>query len=355
MGVVNLFYASDKAIYDALQQHKYTKSALKELFLSRGIIVSNETEKDDVAKYFSSFNHDYFDHQSIANVLGVGHRKEKTSVTNINNEFSDDAVEEVSLAIKAEYEKNGDAVSVNKRTKGFELKIIYTQLDYNKSEFKQVIEREAIISVETNKSGLAIRWPHNEYVQQIKERLLDLLSSSDELDGDLDIEEIELVNFELPKSRTDFFVKLYKNMKGYQMSDVTDVQVYHPKVVSEKEDDLGVHIFKAALKGEGVHASDELSSLYKKGFYLSKITWIAKTDSYDSDLYELEAQFMDAESCKNFSYLVKGVYKNLGKGEHAKGRASLTQVEELRLGRLIEESATKAISLIEKELLKPEE
>lgn len=349
MSLSNLFFASDKAVFDALQQFRYTNADIKNLFLSRGILVSHETKRINLAKYFSRLNHDYYDHQSIATILGIGHKKEKTSITNINNQFSIDGLEKIAIAVETEYQSNGDNVSHKVSKKGVELKFVYTQMDYNKSEFRQVIEREAIVSIEKDSDGVVIRWPHNDYVEVIKERILDLLESSDELDGDLEINEIEITSITSPELRTKFFFELLSGMEGYEMHDVTDVHVYHPKMVGDEED-TGVHVFKAALKGEGVHNSEEISSLYKKGYYISKIVWMAKTDSYDSDLYELEAQFGEPENCRNFSYLVKGFYKYKDRGEYSSGRTTLPNSEEIRLGRLIETSAKNAKSKVGNEI-----
>lgn len=345
----NLFYASDKAIYDALLQHQFTNSDLKDIFLSRGILVSCETDRDKLAKYFCRLNHDYYDHQMIASVLGVGNRREKSSITNVKNKFDNDSLEKAVTKIKEEQQSVGDVAEIKFTNKGIELRFIYTHIDYNKSEFKQVIEKEAIITIEHEEDELNIRWPSNDYVEDIKERLLDSLSKSDCLTDGLKVEEIELTNIESPEKRTEFFNNLIHTIGNFKLLDVTDVYVYHPKISKDEEKiDIGVHIFKASLKGEGVLISEELASLYKKGFYIWKISWLAKEDSYDADLYELEAQFSDAENCKKFSYLVRGAYKYKTNGEHNKSKSMVSSLEEVKLFRLIENAARHFLDKIQK-------
>ena len=344
----NLFYASDKAIRDALLQQKFTKADLKDIFLSRGILVSNETKRDVLANYFCCLNHDYFDHQTIASILGVGTRKEKTSITNVKNSINKETLEGVIHQIRDEQQKHGDIAEIKATHKGFEIKLKYSQVDYNKSEFRQVVDKEAIVSIETDDDGVAIRWPLNDYVEDVKEKILDLLSKTTKHNESLDIEELELTNIEGADSRTGFFTQLIELMDGLSLYDVTDVHVYHPKESKDDEtDNLGVHISKASLKGEGVLSSSELTSLYRKGFYIWRIIWIAKKNSFDSDLYEFEAQFADAELCRKFSYMVRGVYKYKHGGEYNKGKTSMPINEENKFSRLIESAAQNSLNKIQ--------
>lgn len=344
----NLLYASDKAIFDALNQHKFTNADLKQLFISRGILVSHETKRNDLATYFSRLNHDYYDHQEIASVLGVAHRKEKSSITSINNTFEAEAIENAALAVKKEQEKCGDIVETRSTNKGIEITLRYSEIDYNKSEFRQVIQKEAIVTIEADDNGIAIRWPLNDRSEEVKERFIDHLGNSDDFDDDLDIQEIELTNIETPKLRTDFFDHLIRHISDYKLYDVTDVYVYNPKesVDSDEEDEIGVHIAKASLKGEGVLNSQVLNDLYDEGFYIWKIIWTAKTNHTDSDIYEFEAQFSNPEECKNFSYLIRGMYKYKSFDEYNKGKTSISHLEEIKLSRKIESAAKASLKKI---------
>lgn len=347
MAYGNLLYASDKAIRDALLKRKFTNADLKLLFISRGILVSNKTERKDLAEYFSRLNHDYYDHKKIASVLGIVSRKEKTSITNVNDRFDDDSLERAIHMVCDEQQKVGNFAEVKSTAKGFDLRINYIQIDYSKSEFSQIIHKDAVISIESESKGLTIRWPLNDYIGDVKEKLLDSLSQVQNNGKDLDIEELELSNIHSAELRTKFFIQLINSLDGYRLTDVTDVFVYHPKESrGDDEDDLGVHISKASLKGEGVLNSDELNSLYKRGFYIWKIFWTAKADAHGSDLFEFEAQFSNAEQCKTFSYMIRGVYKYKSGGKHNKGKNSVSMFEEAKLSKLIEHAAKSSLDEI---------
>lgn len=139
-------------------------------------------------------------------------------------------------------------------------------------------------------------------------------------------------------------------MNGYELLDVTDAYVYHPKPeVLEAEDgntETGVHVSRASLKGEGVLKSEELSDLYERGFYIWKIKWKVKEKLADPDIYELEAQFGDPMNCTNFSYLVKGIRKYKAAGEYFSKPQKLSARETERFNKLIEDTAYSIITEI---------
>ncbi len=89
--------------------------------------------------------------------------------------------------------------------------------------------------------------------------------------------------------------------------------------------------------------SDELSSLYDKGFYICKVVWTAKAPKFSSDLYELEAQFSNPEECQAFSYMVRGVYKFNSSGKYNQTRNGIHTIDEIKFSKLIEKAAKEAL------------
>ena len=72
-----LHSVTDKSLYDALSQPRVTNNELRELFLERGIIISKQTDKKDLAKNFSKLTHDYYVQKRISDIFGGFLRKEK--------------------------------------------------------------------------------------------------------------------------------------------------------------------------------------------------------------------------------------------------------------------------------------
>jgi hypothetical protein len=109
--------------------------------------------------------------------------------------------------------------------------------------------------------------------------------------------------------------------------------------LDDEQIELGVHISRASLRGQGVLASKQMLDLLSQGFYISKIVWTSKSTQFDSDLYEFEAQFSEPETCTMFSYAARGYYGYKGAGEYNASRTQFSKVEDSRLGRLIEAGA----------------
>lgn len=343
----HLYYASDKAVYDALLQYNFKNSDLKELFLSRGIIISPDTERDAAALYFSRLNHDYYDHQKIAAIFGAGIKKERTSIARVSEIFSDAKLEVVAQGLKENLEATGSEVKINWKGQKIEIEIKYEEYNNNKSEFKQTVERHAVIEIESSTDGLLIRSPQNKFVDAAKGVLVDLLAKNSA--AQLLIEEIQMRTLLDNKLRTQFFRNLLQGLAGYRFKDVTDVYVYNPKVkgsASGEDDDIGIHITKASLKGEGLLSSPELKGLLESGFYVCKVIWTTVAASEKSDVYELEAQFSDPENCDKFSYSTKGRYKLNDQGHHNKNRIACEEFVDKKMLRLIESAAVKALESV---------
>ncbi|MCR9656096.1 hypothetical protein NB537_15030 [Vibrio parahaemolyticus] len=352
----SLYSVSDKAMFDAINQSKVTNSELKDIFLSRGIIVSHETKREKLARYFSLFPHSYQDYKRLADILGANTRREKNTSTTVNRIVDKDVIETVAAGLVSDLEHFGATCTIEESEKNsISIKVEYREFNYSNSEFKQISNKEAVISIEINEENLIIRHPQNKTVEEWKSLYISKLES--ELEEEVETTNINLSNTTDHEVVTRFFNELINGIDGYKLYDVTDVYVYHPeeKHLDEDEDEdendfenpeLGTHISKASLKGQNVLRSEELLQLYKKGFYISKIVWRSKSEKLDDELYEFEAQFSDAENKDYFSYLVKGFYSYKGSGEYVKGRKSLTSIQERELTKKVETAAHNALKKV---------
>tara|TARA_R110002126_G_scaffold291730_1_gene456122 strand:- start:8374 stop:8763 length:390 start_codon:yes stop_codon:yes gene_type:complete len=87
-----MYYASDKNVFDALNQYRVDSATLANLFERRNIIVSKKTARDDLAEYFSRLPHDFYDHKTISEKLGVVPRRERTTSMNLVGKIDPDSV-----------------------------------------------------------------------------------------------------------------------------------------------------------------------------------------------------------------------------------------------------------------------
>lgn len=342
-----IYSAGDKAIFDALNLPTVTNQHLRELFISRGIIVSKGTPRRGLADYYSRLAHDYQDYQTLAKLFGSPVRRERLSSLRVMSKSVElgqfeAAAHKLCEAIRA----GGDVATVRVRENGsFDVVVKYQVTQFNHTEFRQVVAKEATLTIEASGPDIAISGPHNEHVDEWTRTLIaDVAKESDDT---LDIDEVSLEHVQDPAKRSQFFTELIKNVKGFKFRDVTDAYIYNPKLMADGEEedaeptvDIGVHITKASLKGEGVLQSDELRNLFAKGFYLWKIVWQAVNEkALEPDLYEFEAQFSEPETCTKFSYLPRGFYKMQDDSSFNKSRTALTDGEDTSLGRRIEEAA----------------
>lgn len=360
MGLLTLknkiYCVTDKALSDALNQSKITSSELSELFLGRGILISKQTKRETLARNFSRINHDYYDNQKIASYLGSSSRRERVTSKKIDNEIATNNILDAAEALKSKIESDGDLCQIYTGNEKIYIGITYLSMDYGKSDFKQVVKKTATIEIEKNKSSLLIRRPDNEQLEKYEQTLLanieaivnEITPTEDETTSTkLNINEISLESIDNPVLRTQFFTTLINSLNGLILDDVTDAYVYHPKPekIEEEEGDIdtGVHVSRASLKGEGILKSEELSSLYERGFYIWKVRWRSKENLPDPDIYEFEAQFSNQYDFSGFSYAAKGVKKYKGHGEYNKNFISLSKHDENRVCNLIESAAYSVI------------
>ncbi|MGM9489609.1 hypothetical protein [Ideonella sp. YS5] len=346
MRIGTIYSASDKSLYDALNQKTVTNADLRELFLSRGILVSKETSRKNLARHFSRLNHDYRDYEKLAKLFGSPSYREKMSSMRIPTAVPLTTFESSAHELKAELEQGGAIVKVY-AAKGtrLDIEIKYSKVHFNKSDFRQVVSRTAIISFQREGNEIVITAPHSDDVREWVETIKQ--TASEKSGEKLELDEITLPPGLDPKVKSAFFTHLIKELPGYVLHDVSDVYVSKPKpptAAEDDEDDLdegspGIHISKASLRGQGVGQSDELKLLSAKGFYISRIVWTAKATAPDSDIFEFEAQFASPDDCTDFTYLPRGYYRCLEGHSYNQTRTGFSSEEEQRFGKVIETAA----------------
>lgn len=143
--------------------------------------------------------------------------------------------------------------------------------------------------------------------------------------------------------RSKFFFDLIKSLPGYTLHDVSDVFVFKPRPEQynhEDEDNLDTHIDRISLRGSGVSSSQLLRDLTKeKSYYIVKVGWIVKKNMGLGAGYEIEATFSDPEDCREFSYILRGVFDLGSTGKLLKNRRSPSSEEIEEISNAIEATA----------------
>lgn len=304
----SLYYATDKNIFDALNEYKVDVDTVVDLFERRNTLVSPREDRQDLAEYFSRLSHDYFDHKDIAARLGVVPRRERVTSMDVKTNIAKDALESAIRSVCSKVEHYGDITRIYKAGDSIFVSVQYSQVDYRRSEFNQIQVRDGIVELQSTSDGLVIRNTQNEHINSIKDLLvseIEGLSSSP-----VEKSSVSLFGYKAPSVRSKFFFDLVNGLDGYTTLDVTDVYVYKPGLEGDEGVDVDTHVERVTLKGTGVSRSDMLSSLAGDGYYVVRVAWKVREILQRGQWYDLEAVFADPIACANFSFIVLGVYQN---------------------------------------------
>lgn len=391
MRMGSLYFASDKAIYDALTQRSLTSAELRKVFLSRGIVISNESDKKFLANRFSALFHDYYDYRNLSLLVGGRDSREKTTNVVVTTAVTKDQLTDALTSVK-EWLVDNQHEQAEIAIHGDQLKLTvkYQKLDLSQAEFRQVVEKTAEVILEKQGNGWKITGPMNDKFKDITDQLysqIEIVTDKDVATRAISLEAISDAGI-----RTNFLRSLIRNLKDMEVVDVVDVSTFNPKdrddddldlsdealVIedavefdSNDEDEEGdggdpeaelarpqpevrvhkiIRIDKASLKGKGVLESKQLMELEGHGFYMWKIRWTAREKLLGSEIVQFEAQFGNQAKCCDFSYIVKGVY-NYNNGKYAKNPVRAEPVLEQKLKIRLEEAAQKTLDDIERSLM----
>lgn len=333
----SIYYATDKNIFDALNEHKVDLSTVIGLFERRNTLVSRKTSRDRLAEYFARLNHDFFDHQEIAQRLGVIPRRERlTSIDLLGIKDASTllaAVEEVS----ERWRQYGDVIKVDRNKDNVSISVQYSMVDYGRSEFNQVQVRDGAIEFHLESGSYVVRSTKNQHIDDFRDSVISRLSTS----GDIEERKVSLFAHTEHKIRSDFFYDLFSALPGLELVDVTDVYVY--KTEAEDDELADSFVQRVSLKGKGVSRSEFLSELSDNSYYTYRVAWRAKEVLGRGDEFDIEAVFADPVGCTGFSFLLLGVYERIDGVVSAKRRLPMKN-ETLRIAQAVEGRARNLIA-----------
>lgn len=309
----SLYYATDKNIFDALNQHKVDTPTVMKLFQRRNIIVGKKTPREDLAKYFARLTHDYYDHRDIAARLGIAPRRERITSMDITGAGEMEVLQVAIEQLKHELEATGNVIQVSRDADSLTLHVQYSTVDYKLSEFSQVQVRDGTVEFIKSPEGYIVRNTQNDYLNNVRETLLGKIEKV--ADAPLTKVAVSLLDIPSPKLRSKFFHELVNNLPGYGRCDVTDVYIYKPKPELDDEsdsfvsDDPDTHVERVFLRGNGVTRSELLNDLLnEENYYIIKIGWTAAETLGDGNIYDIEAVFAGPKDCTGFSFILSGVF-----------------------------------------------
>ncbi len=339
----SIYCATDKNVYDAFQNNKLTEKELRHLLMDRGIVVSPSSSRDYMANLMSMLPFDYISHMKISHKLEAGSIKDSLTNVRVIVDLSNEDLVSIFNEYKRNNAKEGESCKVTVDGDSIRMELKYTEVDFTKTELAQRSLKTAYVELENSSGELIIRHSDTEKGQKICSRIVSDISAR--VNGNMDRQEISLRAFESPEARTYFFEQLCNYISGYDLDDVTGVDVHRslirPAPDVDGDVDVQSYIDKARLKGKGVLSSVEFEQLNQLGFYIYYLNWTVVPRNGVGDKVEFEAKFRDSDKCQHFVYYIKGIY-NYRNGSHNKGHRPAKNEDRKEYIPLVEESARKA-------------
>lgn len=349
----SIYYASDKNIFDALNQQKVDMTTLSKLFERRNIVISKRTPRDELSKYFSRLIHDYYDHQDISSRLGIISRRERITSMKILGSFNLEDIQDAVNKTKTELEGLGDVVQLSRNENDLTVHVQYSIIDYKRNEFSQVQIRDGVVEFIKAPDGYIVRSTQNNYFESVVDTLIKDVESS--TSKPLERVVISLSDILTPSLRSKFFHELATDLADYSWLDATAVHVYKiPPEAGQEDDDendddddddaaLGPHIERVFLGGKGVSQSELLRDLLRnEDYYIVRMRWITKEIMGDGHAYDIEAMFTDPKNCTGFSFILNAVH-SYEDGKMLKRGRSPNKIEIDKISRVIESKARQLV------------
>lgn len=350
----SLYFADDKDVYDLLSSSKLRLSSKRLVLIARkrGIILPME-DRDELAKYISLLPFDFAQMSDLVEAVSSKDRDERKSIVDYDGAASTDEMicylEKLKTERSARFAEVYTIVKLTSERISVEVK--YSELDYSKTRLFQRQPREIIIEVEKTPTGFQLRHDATERAKQILDNLAQLMNGTK-------VREIEIKHLSTAAARTQFFISLIKNIKGFTLENVTtancskmpDVnaskgeEFEDGELISEEEtqlkESLAAVVRNIKMSGILVHMSPEFKLAQQKGLYVNHIVWVS---SEERRKVVFEAGFGDENHEGQFRYDIRGVYERKSDGQYRKTRTSAKLGEKLALLKLIEEGAQKSL------------
>jgi hypothetical protein len=349
------YYADDKDVHDILSSSRISSKKLLVICRERGIFLSDECTREEVVHYMSMLPFSWSQIQEVMAEIESEDRDEKLTTCQVTARAQMEDMEQAAQKIReTRGEIRAENFDVIQRTDGrLDIKVRYTEPDFQRARLIQRREREAVIEVQKKGDAFEFRHTQNERTNEIVSELLAALTPPDAPEKPVR-RTIELSGIKNHEQRTKFFLNLFGGMEGFQLREVRDLKVDRLAEESgsdaEGEDDLQVSedelkalVRKVALFGENILLSPQYQQLAQAGFFISRAVWTSMETSGNGRLFEFEAEFKDSENATDFAYQVRGVYERDQDGQISQTRAHVGDAEKNQLRSCLESAAYESL------------
>lgn len=360
-----LYSVTDKEIYDALASSPqlFGPSALRGLGKARGIFYSPKTERLDLCSDVSSLGFGFDEISRVQGEFEKTSRGEKKTFKYLKTEISLQEFRTIAAQYKAEAEEEGERVSWNNAgTTDFSMNLKYDEVDLSRTRLRQRQHREASLEFKVRNGETVLIYPSNEKVNLVVETLIEKARSAKQ--AQIQVEEVDLSFIKDYDLRTKFFQELMKNVPGFALQDVTQVQVDR-KHQSEAEgadetddtedekkaveEEIKGIVKDIALRGTSLHTSDEYRRLKEQGYFLTSLQWSARRKIHPFEIVQFDAGFDDPFAGVGYRYGVRTWKLALESGMYAKSWVTIPADDKVKLSSLLQQASMTVFMAIKRE------
>jgi hypothetical protein len=336
-------------IYDTFmaKEKKLSITTILQIARAKGIILSPNSSRENLAQYISSIPFDYDDIVELYTLIESDKKGEKTTSTRVKKKLDFTTVNSAVDKLNKDRELFKEVYQIISPPNSpvIVLEATYHETDYSRARMLQTTKRKARIEF-TSKTDTLVRFPANGKCTQI---VNDIILNIETNEGEkFDVEKIELSHISSPERRNSFFLSLLSNADQMVTEDIVSVKMM--PLNADGDDDMNETeggtaitglIKRIAIEGTAITALNEYKSLINNGFFISNISWKAKdTTTNPNILVELEAGFSNPVDCIDFKYSVKGIYTlEKDSGFFSLHRKQATETDRLKYLTKIENAA----------------
>lgn len=347
--------ASDKDVYDLLISggQRLSETAIRRVALQRGIIFSSHASKESIADHVSLLTHDYRSVRGLIDQRETMRRTERMTCIVLPIEISRQELENVVREYQAEVGESETITFQSRRSSDAYINVAYNDTDYSRTRLIQHQRRDAGIELIRENGTTVVRMPATDKAEEIVSNLTRHLRSTKQ--RNIEPFRIDITSLH-PDLRTRFFMRLMREMPGYQIQTVINLKVFakteNPQsseikddLIEERdsfdryaEEEFVGHASKIALSGQNLDQSEEYQALRRKGYYITSATWHAAQQDTPHDLFQFTVSFDSPAEGQGFKYGAR-IAKRLADGSYREEFHSIELNRQPSVWRLIERTA----------------
>lgn len=302
-------FATDSEIYDLIMasKSKLGDRVLSKLACTRGMFLSPDDTRAEVADYLSSSLRDFDSILAMVGHTASFSRAEKTTTVIVQGVQGQGALEAFAKSYKKEF---GTRENVNARKRGedkFVMDIEYEVPDHGKTRMLQKTKKDMRVEFAIDGENTVITMPSNPKADMLMGRFESEMKAVGSRPVTVNRFHLSDLNF---TERLEWFNRLFKSIDGYKFHDVLHAKIIRDPNLKDAEvakDKMGSDVDdvkKVTITGQRILAGQVYGSLDKTKFLLSEAHFIVENTNYPWERFKITIAFEEPSEMGGFAYRI---------------------------------------------------